>query len=754
MTVEFHWEVESEEWKAPQPPERWRRFPWRVLGALALLLAVVAGIAAGRFWRQVQQGEARLERELRSVVNLEAQALRDGDWDLFLSLQDRDDTEWYGLQQRKTEAMASWPGLTALEPGQQVDLAVLDAALIPSDSRAWVEVAWAMEDGIYRRVQFYRQEDGRWLRTGSRREYYGGTRIRETTHFAFKYQARDEPTVDWMAGQLEAWYKAACADLGCDSAWRFDVLVTTRDYRPPRGFVGNYSVGVTPTPNDLLSPSRGFEVNSPRLYGVREDGAPLPEERASLAQVLLHFLVSRQAGDVEAGQQPYLLPQFVNWEMRRLGLADEDTPATPLLDYVMATHGIGDVRALLRDIGQATLEGEALRLAVGVGLADMGEAFDQYLAALLAVERQMMEFQTTRLVGPTAQSLAQETFDALLARTGWSWQSDKKSAFQRWGNYPGGAYSFYGSAVPLSRPTVDRWAYLDASTVWAEVVYSEASPNSSARDAVMRVEFFRQVDGSWRHDPPDERFLGEKAVLESEHFRIEGHERQMDMMAGGLVYLESLYRQMADALQTDFPPGERMVIKILSSTTSPGFDAEAVSLPVPYLEAWSYDLGRDHLATYVSWPLFRKLALLALGWSEKAPSYSELWGYIVFEAWQSQVLGPGFQYDWEHQFREVYPWAAASRSGELLTLTELGQILFESSSAVHWPTDRWNLAYQEARVVLGYMTQTWGVQVFPKLLRALPEADSMDSWLRLALGVDLETFEAGWQAWLREQAAP
>jgi hypothetical protein len=753
VTVEFHWEMESEEWKAPQPPKRGRRFPWRVLAALALLLAAAAGVAAGRFWRQAQQGQARLERELRSVANLEAQALRDGDEDLFLSLQDLDDTAWYNQQRRKAEVMAYWPGLIALEPGQQADLTVLDAALIPSDSRAWAEVAWAIKDGIYRRVQFYRQEDGRWLRTGSRREYYGETRIRETAHFAFKYQARDELTVDWMAGQLEAWYEAACADLVCDGAWRFDVLVATRDYRFPRGFAGNYYLSATPAPDDLLHPPRGFTVNSPRLYGVRQDGAPLPEERVGLAQVLLYYLVSRQAGDVEAEQQPYLLPQLVNWEMRRLGLADEDTPATPLLDYVMATRGIGDVRALLRAMGRTTLEDEALRLAVGAGPIDMGEAFGQYLAALLAVERQMMEFQTARLVGPTSQSLAQETFDALLARTKWSWQSEKKSAFQNWGDHPGGAYSFYGSATPLSRPVVKRWAHLDDSTIWAEVVYSEAAPNSSDRDAVMRVEFFRQVDGSWRHDPPDERFLGEEAVLESEHFCIKGYERLMDVMAGGLVHLELLYRQVADALQTDFPPGERMVIKILSSTTSSDLDPEAVSVPVPYLEAWSYDSGQDYLATRASRPLFWRLALPILGWKETA-SYNELWWYLFFEPWQSQVLGPGFQYDWEHQFRQAYPWAAAIRSGELPTLTELSQMMFESSSADNWSADRWILAYQEFRVVLGYVAQTFGAEAFPKLLRALPEADSMDSWLRLALGVDLETFEAGWQAWLLEQTAP
>ncbi len=272
------------------------------------------------------------------------------------------------------------------------------------------------------------------------------------------------------------------------------------------------------------------------------------------------------------------------------------------------------------------------------------------------------------------------------------------------------------------------------------------------------MEFFRQVNGSWRHASPDERFLGEKMVLESEHFYIEGHERETDLMMGALVRLELLYRQMTGALQTEFPPGERLVIKILPSVTSLRFDNEAmeVSVPSPYFGAWKDDLDASYFVVRTLSSLFARLAFSVDGLSEDlvvlVARYG-IWGYVVLDAWQSQVIGPGFQYEWDHRLRDAVPLASAIRSDELLTLVELGQVWFGFRSSVSWSKDKSDLAYQEAAVVMGYIAETYGSQAFPELLRLLPEVCSMEGWLRLALGVDLETFETDWRAWLREQWA-
>jgi hypothetical protein len=312
MGVEFEWELDSDrEWHTP-PPKRPRRLPRRATAIFLVIFLVGLAIGAGHFWQQVRQGEENLKRDLKSVANLEARALRDGDQATFLWLQDQGDAAWYA---RQKERFSSPNSPRELEPSQQVTLAVLDAGLMPED-RAWAEVAWALEDGVYRRAQFYQRGNGRWLRTNTQLEYFGPQQSRETAHFAFSYLARDAPTAEWMESQLEAWYAAVCADLGCDDQRTINVLLTLDGDAPPQ-----------------YRPPQGFMLVSPRSRGVREDGALLPGERGQLARMLIYLLVARQAGDVQPDRQPYLLSEFINWELGRLGLAGDEAWPTPMLDY-------------------------------------------------------------------------------------------------------------------------------------------------------------------------------------------------------------------------------------------------------------------------------------------------------------------------------------------------------------------------------------------------------------------------------------
>jgi hypothetical protein len=62
------------------------------------------------------------------------------------------------------------------------------------------------------------------------------------------------------------------------------------------------------------------------------------------------------------------------------------------------------------------------------------------------------------------------------------------------------------------------------------------------------------------------------------------------------------------------------------------------------------------------------------------------------------------------------------------------------------------LSYQEMAAMMNYVGEVYGQEAFLSLLGSLPEADSLEDWLRLGLDVDLESFEADWQVWLEEKA--
>lgn len=705
--------------------------PWRIVGLMLLLVAVGLGIAGGLFWQRVRQGQQRLKRELETVVNLEAQSLLGSDRETYLALQDEDDSSWYRAQGERFDTISDMGA--RLEPGQLAELAVTRADWLPVENRAWAEVAWAEEDGLYRRVQFYRRQDGQWLRSGPREAYFGQRQTLETAHFAFKYPAREEETVHWLAEQFETWYEAICADLGCEAGGQpVNVLIAPdggagSDYRPPRG----------------------FSLQSPLTRGVREDGALLVEDRARAARVLVYTLVTRHAeGDIEPEEQPYLVPQLVNWELRRLGLAEPNTPSTPVLDAVMASRGLEGIRALWAAMAQTNSESLALRRALDADLTDLGVELGQYLTALLALERQMMEWQTDELAWLTADSLARRVFFALLAVDQGQWRTDKVQAFRNWRDVRDANFSYR----PLAHAEVARWEMIPDSAVWAEVSYRDRDWNSRGELSFWRVEFFALQEGAWRHTAPFSRPLGDKVYLTSDHFRILCFEREVDFMRRELGLLEGLYQQIAAALESELPPGERVLIETTDSrwgsTLLTDADAYASS---PYLLYWSGEPGASYLAEYVSRALIEKLAI-GPDLSDVLAGPRGLWWTATLGVWQHSFTQVS-PIDWS-MLLEIEPLTMAVRSNELLSLVEL-EVMFENEMG-YWLPEGWTettaeLAYLEAVTIVGYIGETYDSQAYVTLLQTLPQAESLENWLETALEVDVETFEAEWKAWLLEQ---
>jgi hypothetical protein len=124
--------------------------------------------------------------------------------------------------------------------------------------------------------------------------------------------------------------------------------------------------------------------------------------------------------------------------------------------------------------------------------------------------------------------------------------------------------------------------------------------------------------------------------------------------------------------------------------------------------------------------------------------------YGVLNAWGREILGPDAP--------QVVSWAPevelsdrATNPVGLDTLSDLAHATLGSEPASYgWATEDWYTLYQDMFSMMYYIGDSYGQEALLSLLQTLPEADSLESWLRPVLDVDLGTFEAEWGAWVRE----
>lgn len=414
MGVDLDWEIEDRdappdinETTAPLEQATARRH-WRVLASMGLVLAAMA--VAG-VWLAQEQGQRRLENELRSVVTLEAQALARGDEEIFMSLQDPADSQWRQAQRTLLQDRAG--GEAASE---QVEILALGL----EGKWAWAEVrAERPADNIFNlggpddkklvvsdQVQFYRRVGDTWKRAAPNLAflaYWGQAASVEAAHLQFNFYERDRPQVDAWLAALTPYVQEVCLDLGCPAG-----LMLTVELSP------TLTLAEAMTVLDPESPT--VALPSPHAIGVRQDdptgrGGPL----MLLALSFSVKAVSRTAGgqaafdrDVRAASallaRAALYREFDRAVMT-LGTADfrqqwagfknlllaplaknewvplEDLASAPswqlpegqawtLIEYVAQTYGRQYIGELLRTAQEHALMVDVLRL--GLPVNDLG----------------------------------------------------------------------------------------------------------------------------------------------------------------------------------------------------------------------------------------------------------------------------------------------------------------------------------------------------------------------------------------------
>jgi len=402
MATRYHWQDGGEDVDIVSPPPppsaRWPRLALWVTVAAAAALVVAGAIV----WKRAQRGERTARSDLQAVVSAEAAALERGDEEVYLSLQDYSQRQWYRDQELYWDAAQR---AVVEESGSQAgDLTVTAVEL--RDDRAWVEVRYGLQGVPYRRVQFYRLTDGHWRRTAPDERFWGARREIETEHLRLVVYKSEEEIVRPVVDALELLFQQMLEDFALDDL----ASRVTFEFRPAA------------EAGPAMYSEAHFLVPSPLLLGVRSDDRPDPDLLSSLAQSACLYLAIEKSGlyirEPGPGSSWLMLKGLVAWELEhRLSLpvvpaqwvswfadavsgdtlpplaglwppfefrTDRDSAlafvqAESLVGYAVELRGLGVLPVLLEALGAKLTPEETIQAAVQMELSSFEAGWQAYV---------------------------------------------------------------------------------------------------------------------------------------------------------------------------------------------------------------------------------------------------------------------------------------------------------------------------------------------------------------------------------------
>lgn len=280
MGVELNWEIDAAEDQARQIDDRRRGGGRRRkrLRLTAFLLLLVA-LAAGALWLRLREVQRQQERMLRATVEAEVTALRIGDLQAWLGIQDGGDPtrqlegsrDFDAWQQRK------------LVGGDPAGGEILALAL--QGDRAWAQVQEFIAGEARAHTWFYRLGADGWRHVSAEAGWRGNARSHRVDGLRIDYDDIDDSLVQELAPQLEAWLKQACSLLECVPRPVLNVQVQARPGEARWSTDSSWTLL-------LPSPAAGLAYAGEAL----QDGL-----RNSLAQLLASRMILDRAGQPGPG---------------------------------------------------------------------------------------------------------------------------------------------------------------------------------------------------------------------------------------------------------------------------------------------------------------------------------------------------------------------------------------------------------------------------------------------------------------------
>ena len=219
---------------------------------------------------------------LEKTIDVEAQALADGNLNAFLSVQDPNAAGWLQTQQSQFQA---WGRPAPNDPKSSKLYFVVQtiSKILPRD-RATADISQYRHGVYFRETRFYRLDNDHWLRIPPDQSFWSGqTAVVRTPHFTITFPLEDKPLIAAVARRFETAYQHLCGDLNCpadipaapllhlivypgvNKSLGYGGLPTTITLSSPRvaGLVDQSSDQAVPDPDDNIAISAYYNLFIP-----------------------------------------------------------------------------------------------------------------------------------------------------------------------------------------------------------------------------------------------------------------------------------------------------------------------------------------------------------------------------------------------------------------------------------------------------------------------------------------------------------
>lgn len=279
-----------------------------------------------------------------------------------------------------------------------------------------------------------------------------------------------------------------------------------------------------------------------------------------------------------------------------------------------------------------------------------------------------------------------------------------------------------------------EWA---GDRAWVEVTHTWQGVT------VKKVQFYRLVDGQWKHTGPDERYWGQRRDVESEHLHFVYPERDEAMVKRLMEEGDQMYERICH----DFgiAPSEWKLWVLIQPFSASLFGYKAVDGPHVRLESpLLHGVRTDGwLSTWMRAQLAHSLAIGLLipgSMGDESALRGTLPRAIV--NWEVSRLVPDMP-------REPIACDQLTQAIEAGGLIPLEHVLWVS---LYYGL-RADLLGAEAETLLAYIVDEYGADRIPALWRRLHLPPSAEETALGLFGIGLEELEAGWIAFVETRCA-